>query len=94
MEPGASSTDVLFNDFGVADMRLRRIAAELAQGAPLPQQIPALVELHLECAEAPNLLRSELTVLEESMLLLHQTLDIHERGGILLPPGHVGCSGP
>ena len=68
MEPGASSADVLFSDLGAADMRLRRIAAELAQGTPLPQQIPALVELHLECAEAPNLLGSELTVLEESML--------------------------
>ena len=29
-------------------MRLRRVAAELAQRAALPQQVPALVELHLD----------------------------------------------
>src|SRR2546423_14238592 len=66
------SADVLLHHVGIARMRLRRIAAELAQRAALAQEIPALIELGLHLREALAFLGRELATLEETVLFTDQ----------------------
>src|SRR5207302_3468176 len=77
------SADVLLDDFGGSDMRLGRIAAGFAQGAPLAQKIPALIQLHLDVCQALAFVRSELALLEQPVLLNYQALDMGEYGLVL-----------
>src|SRR5262249_22773710 len=78
----------LLHRLGVARMRLRWIAAELAQRPALPQQVPALVELGLHRGEAPALFGAELTALEEPVLFAHEALDVREYGSVGIGLGH------
>src|SRR2546428_1349067 len=64
-------------------MRLGRIAAGFAQGAPLAQKIPALIQLHLNVCQALALVRSELALLEQPVLLSYQALNMSEHGLVL-----------
>src|SRR5712691_13438348 len=65
-------------------MRGGRIAAGLPQGAPLPQQVPALVELRLHGSEALALLLVERSLVEEPVLLRNQALDVGQHRSVLL----------
>src|SRR5438876_8388158 len=69
-------------------MRLRRIVAELAQRAPLAQEIPVLVELRLERGQAMSLFGRELAAFEEAMLFSDQGLDVRKYGCVLVGLGH------
>src|SRR2546426_12697154 len=71
-------------------MRLGRIAAGFAQGAPLAQKIPALIQLDLDLCQALALVRSELALLEQPVLFGHQLLDMSEYRHILSLLFH-GC---
>src|SRR5262245_33747542 len=64
--------DVLLHHVGVPRVRLRGVAAELAQRPALPQQVPALVELGLHRGKASALFGAELAALEEPVLFAHQ----------------------
>src|SRR5258708_28184450 len=59
------SAEILLDHLGRPDMRLGRIAAGLAQRAPLAQQVPALVELDLHVRQPFALVGIELALLEE-----------------------------
>src|SRR5258706_8066451 len=65
-------------------MRLRRVVAELAQRAPLAQEIPVLVELYLQRGEAMSLLGRKLAAVEEAVLFGDQGLDMCEYGCIFV----------
>ena len=64
-------------------MRLGRIASGFAQGAPLTQQVPALVQLDLDFSEAFAAFRSERLLLEKPMLFSYQALNMGEYGLVL-----------
>src|SRR3954467_15475437 len=85
------SADVLLHHVRIARMRLRRIAAELAQRAALAQQIPALIELGLHLREALAFLGRELATLEQAVLFADEVLDMREYGCVLFRLDH-GCS--
>ena len=75
-------------------MRLGRIAAGFAQGAPLAQKVPALIQLHLHVCQALALVRSELTLLEKPVLFSYQPLNMSEYGLVLAMFFHgvlAGC---
>jgi hypothetical protein len=59
-------------------VRTLGIAARFPQGPPLPQEIPALVELDLEAAEALVLGVGERRLLAQPVLLPDQLLDVCE----------------
>jgi hypothetical protein len=78
--PGASATsaDVFLDDAGRPHLRAFRIAAGFAQRAPLTQQVPALVELHLDALE-PTLIRvGKRPLFHQPMLLSDEFLDVHQ----------------
>src|SRR5262249_46374305 len=66
---------VVLDDVGRPHLRLVRILAELAQRPPLPQQIPALIELDADRLEPRAPLIVELVLTAEGMLLVHELLD-------------------
>src|SRR5438105_12072527 len=82
------SADVLLHHVGIARMRLRRIAAELAQRAALAQQIPALIELGLHLREALAFLGRELASLKKAVLFADEVLYMCEYGCVLFRLGH------
>jgi len=43
---------IVLHNLGWSNARRIRIASELASGAPLAQEIPTLIEFHLECPES------------------------------------------
>src|SRR5574341_529619 len=62
----------------VAEDRLVRVLAVLAAGAPLPEQVPALVELHLDGPQSLRVARGEALAdvrLLQMVLLVHQLGD-------------------
>ena len=65
-------------------MRLGRIAAGLAQRAPLTQQVPALIQLDLHVSQAFAAFWSEGSLLEKPVLFSHQALDMGEHGLVLV----------
>src|SRR6476620_6323707 len=73
------SAPVALHDLGVTDLRGARVLTELAPGAALPQQVPALVQLDLDAPEplvlllAADLAGPELRA--QPVLLLDQPLD-------------------
>ncbi len=73
------SVQVALDLVGGPHRGLGRVATGLAQGAALPQQVPALIELHLEMAQ-PGVFfgLADLTVLEllaKSLLLGDEFVD-------------------
>ena len=64
-------------------MRLRRVAAGFAQRAPLPQEVPALVQFDLHVGEALAAFRIEGLLPEEPVLLCDQAFDMGEHGCVL-----------
>ena len=74
----AVSAHVLFDDVRWTQRRLFRIAARLAQCAALPQQVPALVEFHLDARQAVVLAVGERSLAEEPVLFVHEFLDVRQ----------------
>src|SRR5262245_12387568 len=69
---------VVLDDLRGPDLRLVRILAEFAQRAPLPQEIPTLVELDAHRSK-PRLVAGVLRPGRvESVLLVHELLDRRE----------------
>src|SRR5258708_31618627 len=83
-----SLADVLLHHVGRPVMRLRRVVTELAQRAALAQEIPVLVELHLQRGQMMRFFGRELAAFEEAVLFSDQGLDMREYGCILVGLGH------
>src|SRR5262245_2752994 len=66
---------VVLDDIGRPDLRLIGIAAELAQRPSLPQQIPALIELHAQRLEPRVRLVVAFLLGVQLVLLVHELLD-------------------
>ena len=64
-------------------MRLRRITTGFAQGPPLPQQVPALIQLDLHVGEPFAALRRQRPLLEKAVLFRDQALNVIEYGLVL-----------
>src|SRR5499426_1927251 len=88
-----TSSDVLLHHVRIAGVGLRRVEAELAPRAALAQQVPALVELGLQCGQSLVVLGAELALLQKPVLLIGQPLDVREHGSILVGLGHGLSSG-
>src|SRR5258706_10461292 len=82
-----SSADVLLDDLRRAQVRVGRVVPGLARGAALAQQVPALIELHLQLLQVLLLAVGELVLLEQPVLLGDELLDMAQRGSFL--PGGV-----
>src|SRR3954464_15905371 len=79
--------DVTLDLAGRADLRALRVLAELATGSSLPQQVPALVQLHLQVTQQRVLLgavdRAGLDLLAQGVLLVHQRPDLVQQSGVV-----------
>jgi len=64
-------------------MRLRRVAAGFAQRAPLPQEVPALVQFDLHLGETLAAFLIEGFLPEKPVLLGHQAFNVSEYGCVL-----------
>src|SRR5260370_37534613 len=78
------SADVIRDDFGRPDMRLRRITSGFTQRAPLTQQVPALIQFYLHVGQALAACRITRPLLEKPVLFSHQALDMGEHGLVLV----------
>src|SRR5262245_42043176 len=83
-----TSSDVLLHHVRIAGVGFRRVEAELAPRAALAQQVPALVELGLQCGQSLVFLGAELTLLQKPVLLIGQPLDMREHGSTLVWLSH------
>jgi len=61
-------------------MRLRRVTSGFAQGSPLPQQVPALVQFDLHVGETLAAFGIEGFLPEKPVLFGHQAFDMGEYG--------------
>jgi hypothetical protein len=86
----ARSSDVALDHSGWSNMCLRRVAARLPQRAPLPQQIPALVELDLQLRQSLAVIRGGITPLQQLVFFGYQALDVPEHRRILVDLLHEG----
>jgi hypothetical protein len=77
------SGDVFPDDVRCPQVRPRRVAAGLAQGAPQAQEVPALVELDLDLCEALAFVRIEMAVFEKPVLFSYQAFIMGEYGLVL-----------
>lgn len=82
----AVSAHVLFDDLRWSQRRLFRIAARFAQCAALPQQVPALIEFHLEARQPVVLAVGEDPLAEEPVLFVHEFLDVRQNLVLRLAP--------
>jgi len=75
-----NSAEIALNFAGGADVRSRRVVARVTKSLTLPQQIPALVELHFELLQPGALLfrldRMLLQLRTELAFLNHQLRDV------------------
>jgi hypothetical protein len=81
-DPRACSALIFLDSPRVAKFGLVRVLAIFAQGAPLPEQIPALVKLHSNAAELLQVLFRRLALLVQALLLGHEFPDLVEDRGI------------
>jgi len=58
--------------------RLIGIFAKLAKGAPLPQQVPALIRFYLQLVQALLVVNGKFVLLIELFLFLHQLVNVTE----------------
>jgi hypothetical protein len=86
---------VLLDDLRRANLRLLRVLPCFAQGPALTQQIPTLIQLHLDLPEPLPIglfQRSVLAMLVEPMFFRHQGLNVIEDRLILDLLVHVDAS--
>jgi hypothetical protein len=76
--PDRALPDVFLDDIGRANFGPFRIAARFMQSAPLPQQIPALIELDLDVRKAVVVAFAERILREKMMLLGDELLNVGE----------------
>jgi hypothetical protein len=64
------------------DGRAVRIEAEFAQGAALPQPVPALIELDLDLSKAQSIAVGQGGLLVQMLFFAHEALDVFENAVI------------
>src|SRR5207245_205293 len=84
-QPAPGTT--FLHDVGRSDAGLRRIASRFSRCAPLSQEIPALIELHLDLLQPCRILVGKMSLPEEAVFLAHEALDICQ--GALVASGFV-----
>ena len=89
-----SSLFVLLDHVGRPGVRLVRILAELAQRAPLAEQIPALIELDLQLVQPYLVVAAQVAALIEPLLLADEILDALEDCRVVLGSHSLAPPGP
>jgi hypothetical protein len=83
---------VILDDLGGTHFGFIRVFTELAECPALPQQVPALVEMHFQLGQMGAVFTGEFTLGVKLLFFLHQTIDAAEYGFVVLVifiEGHV-----
>jgi hypothetical protein len=87
-EPLRRLAQVPFDDIRGPDLRRGRITSGFPQCTPLPQQVPALIQLDLQIGQPPGGIRGGVGFFEQLMFFGHQALNVRQHRYVLVDTIH------
>jgi hypothetical protein len=84
----SGSLFVIFHNLARPDFRFVRVFTKLAQGSPLAQKIPALIQLDFEVSQALLITVLQFRLSVQVLFFFHQAIDVIQYGNIVLRIRH------